>query len=58
MTFETTKRINEWCEKHIENGCRSTATAGEQFEFTFTPSGIVEYQTVKCLRCGENMQII
>ena len=53
MTFETTKRINEWREKHIENGCISTATAGEQFVFKFIPTGIIECQTVKCLCCGE-----
>lgn len=52
MTFETSKRIDNWEKKHIEQGCTPHATAGEQFVYTFLPSGIVECQTVKCLCCG------
>ena len=53
MKFETSKRIDRWCEDHRKSGCISHATAGEQFVFEFLPSGIVECQTVKCLCCGK-----
>lgn len=53
MTFETSKRLDNWCKRHQENGCVSHATAGEQFVYKFLPSGIVECQTVKCLYCGK-----
>lgn len=53
MTFETSKRLDNWCKRHQENGCVSHVTAGEQFVYEFLPSGIVECQTVKCLCCGE-----
>lgn len=52
MTFETSKKINIWTEKHQEN-CKTRATAGEQFLYEFVPSGIIECQTVKCMCCGE-----
>lgn len=42
-----------WCKRHRKQGCRSNATAGEQFIYEFLPSGIVECQTVKCLCCGK-----
>ena len=38
---------------HRKQGCRSRATAGEQFVYEFLPSGIVECQTVKCMCCGK-----
>ena len=53
MTFETSKKIDNWCKRHRKQGCRSNATAGEQFIYEFLPSGIVECQTVKCLCCGK-----
>lgn len=52
MTFETSKRLDRWMEKHREK-CISRATVGEQFIWKFLPSGIVECQTIKCLCCGE-----
>lgn len=45
--------INEWVKHHSEI-CQTHATAGEQFTFSFLPSGIVEVQTVKCLICGKS----
>ena len=51
MKFETSKKIDKWVEKHREK-CVSHATAGEQFIFEFLPSGIIEYQTAKCMCCG------
>lgn len=53
MKFETSEKIDEWVENHLKSGCISRATAGEQFVYKFLPSGIVEYQSVKCLCCGE-----
>ena len=53
MTFETSKRIDNWIKKHRESGCISRATAGEQFVYEFLPSGIIECQTVKCLCCSK-----
>lgn len=51
MKFETSKRIDKWVKEHVESGCRSRATAGEQFVYEFLPTSIVECQTVKCLCC-------
>lgn len=51
MEFKTSKKIDEWVINHMEQGCRSRATAGEQFVYEFLPTGIVECQTVKCLCC-------
>jgi hypothetical protein len=53
MKFETSNKIDEWVENHVRKGCVSRATAGEQFEYEFLPTGIVECQTVKCLCCKE-----
>ena len=53
MKFETSNKINMWIKNHIKEGCLSHAAAGEQFMYEFLPSGIVECQTVKCLRCGK-----
>ena len=53
MEFKTSKKIDEWIEEHINQGCVSRATAGEQFIFEFVPSGIVECQTVICMCCKE-----
>lgn len=52
MEFVTSIRIDKWVEKHYEK-CKTRATAGEQFIYTFLPSGIVECQTVKCMCCKE-----
>ena len=54
MKFETSNKIDKWIEQHREK-CVSRASAGEQFEFEFIPSGIVECQTVKCLCCKEEL---
>ena len=53
MKFITSKKIDEWVEDHKEQGCVSRAAAGEQFVYSFLPSGIVECQTVKCLCCNK-----
>lgn len=51
MTFKTHKALDKWIENHNKE-CKSYATAGEHYIFTFLPSGIVECQTVKCLCCS------
>lgn len=53
MKFETTKELDKWMEEHINTGCISRATAGEQFVWEFLPTGIVECQTIKCMCCGK-----
>lgn len=53
MTFETSPRINKWMQDRVRQGCITRATAGEQFVFTFLPSGIIDCQTVKCMCCGK-----
>ncbi|WP_288682343.1 hypothetical protein [uncultured Eubacterium sp.] len=54
MKFETSERIDKWVNNHKKQGCVSPRiTAGKQFIYEFLPSGIIEYQTVKCLNCGE-----
>ena len=50
--FKPSKKLIEWTKKHQES-CKSTATGGEQFEWSFSPSSIVEVQKAKCLICGE-----
>ncbi len=50
--FKPTEKLIEWTKKHQES-CKSTATGGEQFEWSFSPSSIVEYQKVRCLICGK-----
>jgi hypothetical protein len=55
MKFETSKRIDSWVKSHVTQGCKSNATAGEQFVYEFIPTGIVECQTVKCMCCGDKM---
>lgn len=52
LTFQTSKRLDNWMEKHRSEGCKSRATAGEQFVWEFLPSAIVDCQTIKCLCCG------
>ena len=49
--FVPSNEIRAWVNKHLNAGCISHATAGEQFEYVFLPTGIVECQTVKCLIC-------
>lgn len=56
MNFQTSPKINNWTKMHKENGCKSKAAAGEQFQYLFIPSGIVECQIVECLVCGEKCQ--
>ena len=51
MEFKTSKKIDAWVQKHLDEGCRTRATAGEQFQYEFLPTGIVECQTVRCLCC-------
>lgn len=57
MTFEVPSKMKKWTEEHVKSGCRSHATAGEQFEYTFLPNGIVEIATVKCLCCGKKLTL-
>ena len=49
--FVPSKKMREWVKKHVDEGCISHMTAGEQFEYVFLPTGIVECQTVRCLIC-------
>lgn len=52
MEFITDKNLDKWVEEHNKI-CKSYATGGEHYEFSFLPSGIVECQSVQCLCCGE-----
>lgn len=54
MTFETTDKINNWVKQHCKE-CHSFGAAGEQFEFRFLPTGIVECQTVECIICKKKI---
>ena len=58
MTFETSKRLDNWCKRHQENGCVSHATAGEQFVYKFLPSGIVECRLLNVFAVAKNSQIM
>lgn len=49
--FVPSKEIRAWVKNHVNAGCISHATAGEQFEYVFLPTSIIECQTVKCLIC-------
>jgi hypothetical protein len=51
MKFKTSKKLDKWVKDHVNSGCISRTTAGEQFVYEFLPSGIVECQAVKCLIC-------
>ena len=55
MEFKTFESIDKWVEKHLET-CRTRATAGEQFEYRFFPTGIGYIQTVKCCCCGAKFE--
>lgn len=55
MKFETCNKINKWIKDHKNTGCVSVT--GEQFAYTFLPTGIIECQTVECLRCGEKIMV-
>ena len=35
MEFTTSKKIDKWVENHRKQGCRSRATADEQFYMSF-----------------------
>ena len=54
MVFETSRTIDMWVKKHREE-CKNRhhTTAGEEFEYEFLPTGIVQCQTVRCLFCKE-----
>lgn len=52
MEFRTSPKIDIWADEHCKH-CKTNATAGEQFVYSFLPSGIIECQTVKCLCCGK-----
>ena len=52
MKFETSKKLDNWMKEHNKI-CTSHATAGEHYVWTFLPTGIIEYQTIKCLICKE-----
>lgn len=52
MKFETSIKLNQWVKKHRQN-CVSHTPIGEQFVYEFIPTGIVEFQTVKCMLCKE-----
>jgi len=56
MEFKTSEELDMWVKNHVQK-CKTHATAGEQFKYTFLPSGIVEVQTVKCLCCGEEKTV-
>ena len=49
--FVPSKKMRAWVKRHVDDGCISHTTAGEQFEYVFLPTGIIECQTVKCLIC-------
>lgn len=57
MTFEVPPRMDKWTEEHVKSGCKSNATAGEQFEYRFLPTGIVDISSVKCLCCGKSLTL-
>ena len=52
QSFTICDKLDAWLEEHVKT-CQTHATAGEQFEYEFLPSGIVEVQTVRCLVCGK-----
>lgn len=52
MKFETSQKINKWIKEH-QKKCKSYASGGEQFMYTFIPNGIIECQTVQCMCCKE-----
>ena len=56
MSFVTEEEINEWVKIH-SNKCKTQAFDGAQFKFEFTPTGLVEVQTVKCLVCGKEYTV-
>ena len=56
MEFKTSKKLDKWVENHRKQGCRSRATAGEQFLKEFLQSGIIECQKVKCMCCGKKFK--
>ena len=57
MIFEVPPRMDEWTEEHVKAGCKSYATAGEQFMYIFLPTTIVDISTVKCLCCGKELTL-
>lgn len=50
--FKPAEKLIEWTEIHQES-CKSSTTGGEQFEWSFSPNSIFEYQKVRCLICGK-----
>lgn len=57
MTFETPPLMDEWTREHVKAGCKTDGAAGEQFEYTFLPTAIVEISTVRCICCGEKFTL-
>ena len=51
MTFETSQRLDKWVEKHRKE-CKTRATAGEQFVWSFYQVALLKCQTVKDMCCG------
>lgn len=55
MEFKTFDTVDKWVEEHYKV-CKTHATAGEQFEYTFLPTAIGMFQEVKCLCCGRKFE--
>ena len=51
MQFVTDQQIDQWVAQHAQT-CTTKAFDGAQFTYTFTPTGIVEAQTVQCMCCN------
>lgn len=56
ICFAVNYKLIEWMNEH-DKVCKSHATCGEHYQFSFTPSGIIEAQTVKCMVCGESRTV-
>lgn len=54
-SFTLTKKMLEWIKEHSKH-CISHGTAGEQFKFEFFPTGLVDFQKVTCIICGEKFE--
>lgn len=55
MKFETSNKIDKWVENHIHVKAGSNEITDKQFVYKFYPNG---EQIVKCLCCGEELQVI
>ncbi|MBP3784410.1 MAG: hypothetical protein J6I68_14285 [Butyrivibrio sp.] len=56
MQFVTDQRIDKWVNEHAQQ-CKTKAFDGAQFTYAFTPTGIVEAQTVECLCCNKKLTV-